>query len=51
MEKKNTDYSASAVKLVNTPEVHTLLEELKQLKVDLQLAQKHKSYLHRQIFC
>jgi hypothetical protein len=35
MEKKNTDYSASAVNLINPPETHTLLEELKRLKVDL----------------
>ena len=32
---KNTDYSASAVKMVNPPETHTLLGELKNLKADL----------------
>ena len=35
MEKKNTDYSASAVNLINPPETHTLLKELKRLKFDL----------------
>ena len=32
---KNIDYSASAVKMVNPPETHTLLGELKNLKADL----------------
>ena len=32
---KNIDYSASAVKMVNPPETHTLLGELKNLKADI----------------